>query len=84
VTRSVEDEICIGVHPDWRNVVKYQDHELIQALFGDFRERAELDPDGLLKQLSSLAVGHLVTYDAGLALADRPELRVLFESFQRI
>jgi hypothetical protein len=56
----------------------------LQALFDDFKERAKLDSEGLLQQLSALSVGPLVTFDAGQELAERPDLRRLFHQLVEI
>jgi len=84
VNMCAEGELSIRVHPDWRNTEVSEDHAVLQALFDDLRERASLDPEGLLKQLSSLSVGPMQTYDAGQTLADRPDLLQLFDRFQEI
>jgi hypothetical protein len=84
INRSAEGELTIRVRPDWRNTARAEDHAVLQALFDDLRERASLDPEVLLKQLSSLGVGALQTYHVGQTLADRPDLLQLFEGFEKI
>jgi len=84
INRSAEGELSIRVHPNWRNTARSDDHATLQALLDDLKERASLDPEGLLKQLSSLSVGALQTYNVGQSLADRPALLQLFEGFQEI
>ncbi len=82
--RPFEGGLLIRVHPNWRRTARFEDHAELQALFDDLRERANLDPDGLFKQLSTLNVGPLRTYGTGHTLAGNPELLQLFEQFQDI
>jgi hypothetical protein len=84
ITRSRRSDISIRVHPYWRRIASSEDVPTLQALFDDFKERAKLDSEGLLQQLSALSVGPLVTFDAGQELAERPDLRRLFHQLVEI
>ncbi len=84
VNRLGNEELCIRVRPDWCETVGREALPHLQALFDDFKERVKYDPQGLLKQLSELSVGGLVTYETGRDLAERPDLYQLFESFAEI
>jgi hypothetical protein len=69
------------VRPNWRRIVQSKDEEYIEAVLSDFRERCLIDPEALLKQLSSLGVGALVTYETGSNLADYPQLLGFIKQF---
>ena len=83
-TKLRRGELSIKVHPDWHKIAIPEDHAYLQAIFDDFAERTRLDPESLLKQLSTLSVGPLQTYDVGQMLADRPDLLQLFDRFKEI
>jgi hypothetical protein len=84
VVGSSSGELSTRVHPDWHNIAGTEEREIFQALFDDVKERASLDPESLLEQLSSLSVGPLQTYDTGQTIADRPDLLELFMAFREI
>jgi hypothetical protein len=68
------------VDPYWSTVVGFVDVEYIESLLRDFVERAMERPSALFKQLSSLAVGPLVTQETGEQISDH---RALFELSSR-
>ena len=70
-------------HRDWRNIVRTEDQEYIQALMDDFRERARRDPEALFRQISSLSVGPLVTYSIGSQDEVKADSR-LFEVWENL
>lgn len=84
VSRLADGDLSIRVHPDWRKTASADAHSILPALFDDLRERARRDPESLFRQLASLSVGVLQTYDFGQTLADRPDLLQLFDHFQEI
>lgn len=84
VHRTGLSELCIRVHSDWRSIARREDQPVLKALFDDFKERARLDSGNLLRQLSTLGVGPLVTCEAGQNLFERPDLLLLFERFEDI
>jgi len=43
-----------------------------------------MDPESLLKQISALSVGQIVTHDAGNDLSMRPDLQALSYTFESI
>ena len=53
----------IYIRPDWQAIILPSDQEYITSLLSDFEIRISTDPDALFEQLSSLAVGPLITYD---------------------
>ena len=69
------------VDPGWRAVVRAEDVNYLESLLGDFLERAKEEPAALFKQLSSLAVGRLVTQEAGEQISDHPPLLALSSRF---
>jgi hypothetical protein len=70
--------------PGWRTVVGAEDVEYLESLLGDFLERAKEQPATLFKQLSSLAVGPLVTQETGEQLSDHPALWDLSSRFVQL
>jgi hypothetical protein len=69
------------VDPGWRSVVPVLDVEYIESVLRDFLERAKDHPAGLFEQLSSLAVGPLVTQETGQQISDHPILLELSSRF---
>jgi hypothetical protein len=82
--RQGSGELAMRVHPNWRQITIPADHPYLEAMFHDLAERARMDSDALLKQLSSLSFGPLHTHDAGQTLADRPYLLQLYDQFMEI
>ena len=68
------------VHPEWQNVVG-SDSIYIEPLLQEFPERAKERPGELLKQLSSLGVGPLVTHETGQNLASHSFMGKIFSMF---
>ncbi len=58
------------VDPGWRAIVQAKDVTYIESLFADFLERAKEQSATLFEQLSSLAVGPLITQETGERIAD--------------
>jgi hypothetical protein len=77
-------EIAIRIHPNWVEIVEAEDLQVIRELFDDFAERAHSDPETLLRQLTTLGVGKLVTYTAGKVLTSLPDIEELFSRFESI
>jgi hypothetical protein len=69
------------VHPELRAMVEGYDLPYLEPLLRDLKERAQFDPDGVFTQLSSLAVGPLVTTQVGPNIADSPSLVTLCSRF---
>lgn len=69
------------VSPEWQQIVHPSDHAYITAILADFHERAQLAPEALLEQASSLTVGPLVTHTCGIRLEEYPELHTLSLAF---
>jgi hypothetical protein len=70
------------IHPNLNAVVHQNDIEYIDSLIQDLRERAQLHPEKLFTQISTLEIGPLLTRATGLKLSDVPEIMqqsVLFE-----
>ena len=55
----------ILVDPAWRAVVGLVDQDYVREFLEDLKLRVADDPDALLKQLSGLSVGPLITYAVG-------------------
>ena len=83
-TLSEAGDFGIRMHRDWRSIVAGKDQEYLEALCLDFKARARWDTAALFTQLSSLAVGPLVTHETGLSLADYPSLGRLLDHFMVI
>jgi hypothetical protein len=75
---------CVLVDPELSSIVQAEDREYIQSLLEDFPQRAKRNPHALFTQLSSLAVGPLVTQIVGSDLKDYPELQKLSSTFVRL
>jgi hypothetical protein len=71
------------VHPHWRTIVQTEDIGYIESLLEDFLNRAKLHPDELIKQLSSLNIGPLVTCVAGSNVSDYPAILELCSQFMK-
>jgi hypothetical protein len=74
-------QLRLLVHPEWRRIVEGEDIDYLESLFKDFVERAKLHPETLFKQISSLAVGSIVTQETGESLDDYPLLLELSSKF---
>jgi hypothetical protein len=83
-SRPTSGELSIRVHPNWRQITISADYPYLKELLDDLAERVRLDSDALLKQLSSLSVGPLHTYDVGQTISDRTDLLQLWDSFMEI
>jgi len=81
VLRDQEGNLSFLVHPELRTIVQKNDLEYIEALLQDFLERAQLHPEALFKQLSSLGVGPLVAREVELSFVDYPSLREISSGF---
>ena len=74
----------IKVCPEWKRFAVPEDQEMLQGIIEDFAVRAREDLDGVLKQLSTLEAGSLVTFAAGQEIENSPELLELLERFEEI
>ena len=72
------------VDPDWRAVVQAKDKMYVESLLSDFLERTNEQPATLFKQLSSLAVGPLVTQETGEQISNHPLLLELSSRFVQL
>lgn len=84
VLKSVENDLSLLVHPEWRSMVEKQDLTYLESLFQDFLERARLRPEALFEQLCALGVGPLVTRKVGSQLSDEPWLKSVLSSFVQL
>jgi len=66
--------VQVFVDPNWRKVVQTDDHEFLEELIADFKQRAECDPANLFGQCRSLSVGPLVTQEEGPLQVDNSRL----------
>jgi hypothetical protein len=73
--------VRILVHPQWKSVVEVRDLAYMQELLDDFRQRCGEDPEALFAQLSTLAVGPLVTRNAGVLTEADFQLSCFWEQF---
>jgi predicted component of type VI protein secretion system len=81
VLKDREGNLRFLSHPKMSKIVQEDDLAYIESLLRDFLERAKLHPAALFKQLSSLAVGPLVTHETGSSLAEFPALQGLSKTF---
>jgi len=84
VLRDEEGDLRFLVHPELRNIVQEEDSTYVESLLRDFLVRAELHPDALFEQISSLSVGPLVTHEAGSDLSNHPQLGQLCSKFVQL
>src|SRR6185312_14704173 len=84
VTSSSDGEVALHIRPRWEEIVGSCDRSYLGVLFRDFKDRAKSDPELMFRLLSSLAVGPLVTYDAGTDLSEHPEYWTLWASFTKL
>jgi len=84
VLEDGEGSLRFLVHPELRAIVSDNDLSYIESLILDLRERAMLNPEDLCKQLSSLGVGPLVTYEAGSNIYDHPHILKLRSHFVKL
>lgn len=84
VTSPSDGEVELHIRPRWEEIVGSCDRSYLEVLFRDFKDRAKSDPELMFRMLSSLAVGPLVTYDAGSDLNEHPEYRALWASFTEL
>ena len=59
------ESVNVFVDPDWQEVTESSDHDYINAILADFKNRAKIDSKALFQQASSLSVGSLVTSEIG-------------------
>jgi hypothetical protein len=72
------------VDPGWRIVVGAEGVNYLESLLDDFLERAREQPATLFKQLSSLAVGRLVTQETGEQISDHSLVLELSSRFEQL
>jgi len=84
VFEDAKGGLCFLVRPDWRSAVQPEDVNYITNLFRDFPERADEQAAALFEQLSSLAVGPLVTQQTGERISDYPPLLDQFSRFVQL
>ena len=72
------------VDPGWRAVLRAEDVEFLESLLGDLLERANEQSATLFRQLSSLAVGPLVTEETGEQISDHQPLMELSSRFVQL
>jgi len=84
VLRDEEGDLRFLVHPELRNIVQEEDSTYVESLLRDFQVRAQLHPDALFEQISSLSVGPLVTHEAGSDLSNHPQLGQLCSKFVQL
>jgi hypothetical protein len=73
--------LTILVDPEWRTKIFENDEDSVGCLLKVFMERADSEPDLLLRQLSELNFGCLVTATAGDNIAKEPFIMALKERF---
>lgn len=78
---DAQGRVRILVHPNWRSFVQPEDVTYINDLLGDFLERTTENAAELFKQLTSLAVGPLVTQKTGDRISDYPDFVELCSEF---
>jgi hypothetical protein len=66
VVEDSESRLLAFVTPNLSEVVRGADRRFVKDLLDDIPERAHDDPQALFQQLSSLSVGPLITYEAGV------------------
>lgn len=81
IFRFSQGDVSIRFDPDWRSNVDESIREYVGSLLEDLRERALSDPDALMRQVSSLNVGPIVTHSTGKNIAEFPELDQLCRRF---
>jgi hypothetical protein len=81
VLEDADGNLRFLVHPKWRRIVAPEDLEYFKSLLLDLSERAQLHPQELFKQVSSLSVGPLVTRETGEKISDHPDLLTQCSSF---
>jgi hypothetical protein len=84
VLRDMEGNLHFLIHPEMATIVQEGDMAYIESLLIDFHERAKLHPAALFKQLSSLAVGPLITREVGSKLAEHPSLLEISRFFVQL
>jgi hypothetical protein len=84
VLEDADGSLHFLIHPEWRRIVQTDELDYFQSLLRDFSERAELHPRDLMNQLSSLAVGPLVTYETGTNILDYPFLGEICSGFVQL
>lgn len=78
---NMEGRLRFLIHPEMTTIVQEGDLAYIESLLSDFLERAKLNPAALFMQLSSLAVGPLITHETGPSLAEFPAIQELSKIF---
>jgi len=81
VFKDARGDLRFLVDPGWRVVVRAEDVEYIESLLRDFHGWPKEQPAALFEQLSSLAVGPLVSQETGERISDHPALVELSSRF---
>jgi hypothetical protein len=84
VLRDETGSVTFFVNPELRSIVKGEELTYIEDLLKDFIGRAKEHPIALFKQLSSLGVGPLVTYESGLDFTECPFLVEMLPRFVQL
>ena len=79
-----QEALRVFVAPDLDENIHLDDLPYIDSLLKDFLERSGLDASALFQQVSSLAVGPIVTHFTGTIPADREYLKTHCSDFKRL
>jgi hypothetical protein len=77
-------DLHLFLNPNWRSFVQAEDLEYIELFIEDVRQRAQQFPKQLFDQLSSLALGPLVTLAAGPDFSERRDHQELCSQLEPI
>ncbi len=81
VTMTAAGGLQLLLNPQWRQIVRPEDHAYFYELWEDFVTRANTDPEMLFEQLASISVGPLIPSVLGTRLSDSPEVQQLAKNF---
>jgi len=81
VLEDADGSLRFLVHPEWRRIVELKDLDYFESLPRDFIQSAQLHPQDLFKQISSLSVGPLLTRARGKDISDHPDLLIHCSGF---
>jgi hypothetical protein len=76
--------VQIFADPRLQEIVHEDDLAYVESLLNDFVKRAKLHPTDLFEQVSSLAVGPIVTHRKGTTSTDSDYLKSFCSNFQQL
>ena len=79
-----EADLLLLIDPRWEEFVLPEDRSYLSELWADSKERVQIDPKNLFKQLITLSVGPLIVHETGTSIEHNPRLWKLASEFEEL